>query len=314
MHPKNRSKGISAALASALLLGLLPVFGKQALLFGFSPLAVVSIRTGLAVSLLFGFMLYKRQYFYIYPVGLLGCFLAGFINGIGSIFYYMALARIEASVGHLLYSFYPLFVAFWLFLDRQAVSSLTLFRLVLALPGSFLMLNSGSGLIDLTGAGFMLISAAFYALHLIINQRILYEAPAPTVTFYTLLGMGITVITAYLLFDRSLPVASTPWWPLIGMAVITFLARLTLFMGVKQLGGLQTAMLGLSELVVTVGLARLWLGETFTLQQWAGGVLIAASLILVGFDRYTPEKRHKTGWLAWLNSPRIPTIHLPWQN
>ena len=98
MERKNRSQGINAALSSAILLGLLPIFGKQALLSGFSPLAVVAVRTTLAVSLLAVFMLFQRPYLYIYPVGLIGCFLAGFINGIGSIFYYVALARLEASI------------------------------------------------------------------------------------------------------------------------------------------------------------------------------------------------------------------------
>ena len=45
------------------------------------------------------------------------------------------------------------------------------------------------------------------------------------------------------------------------MALITFFSRLTLFMGIKHLGGLQTALLGLAELFVTVILAQVWLGE-----------------------------------------------------
>ena len=309
----HHTKGISAALTSALLLGLLPVFGKQALLSGFSPLVVVSLRSGIAVCLLFVVMLFNRSYFYIYPVGLVGCFLAGFINGIGSIFYYFALARLDASVGHLLYAFYPLFVALWLFSDRQPVRRITLLRLALALPGAFLLLNSGSASIDLMGAAFMLLSALFYALHLIINQRILYEAPPPTVTFYTLIGMSLTVISAYFIFDRSMGVPGGSWWPLIGMALITFLSRLTLFMGVKKLGGLQTAILGFGELFVTVLLARLWLGDVLTPLQWLGAGFISASLTMIAFERFSPEKRHQIGWLSWLNSPRIPYINQPWQ-
>jgi drug/metabolite transporter (DMT)-like permease len=313
MMNKTRSKGINAALASALLLGMLPILGKQALISGFSPLAVVSIRSGLAVSLLFIFMLFHRRFFYIYPVGLLGCFLAGFINGIGSIFYYLALSRLDASIGHLLYSFYPLFVVFWLLSDRQSINYLTIFRLLLALPGAYLLLNSGQNQIDLTGAGYMIISAAFFALHLIINQRILYEVPPPTVTFYTLAGMSITVISAYLIIDRSLSAVSSNWWPLFGMAFITFLSRLMLFMGVKTLGGLQTAILGFGELLITVLLAQIWLGESLSPLQWLGAGLIGASMILVGFDRFSGEKRHQTGWLAWLNPPQFPYTNQPWQ-
>jgi uncharacterized membrane protein len=45
-------KGVEAALASALFLGVIPIFGKQAITAGFSPLAVVAFRTILAAGLL----------------------------------------------------------------------------------------------------------------------------------------------------------------------------------------------------------------------------------------------------------------------
>ena len=49
----------------------------------------------------------------------------------------------------------------------------------------------------MVGAAMMFGAAFLYALHLLINQRVLYEVPAPTVTFYTLLGMSITVLIAF---------------------------------------------------------------------------------------------------------------------
>lgn len=313
MSANQRAKGIQSALASALLLGIVPVFGKQAILIGFSPLAVVALRTSIAAFLLFMLMLiYKRQFFYIFPVGLYGCILAGFINGLGSILYYTALSRINAGIGQLIYSFYPLFVALWLLMDRQAINRLTIFRLALAVPGVILLLSTGENRVDLLGAMLMLGSAILYALHLIINQRVLFEVPAPTVTFYTLVSMAATVIIAFLLFKPGFPPPQTPWWPILGMGILTFLSRLTLFYGVKNLGGLQTALLGLGELLVTVALAHIWLGEHMGPWQWIGTGLLCASLILVGYDRYPPEKRRTTGWLAWLNPPQITNSEFPW--
>jgi hypothetical protein len=60
-------------------------------------------------------------------------------------------------------------------------------------------------------------------------------------------------------------------------------------------------------------LARLWLGESLNIIQWLGAFCIGASLFLVGFEKQAAEKRHQTGWLAWLNPPRMPTTNLPWQ-
>jgi drug/metabolite transporter (DMT)-like permease len=309
-----KTKGLKAAISSAILLGLAPVFGKQAILLGFSPLAVVAFRTtGAALLLLIPLLIFGRKYLYIYPVGLIGCIAAGVINGIGSILYYTALSRLDASVGQLLYSFYPLFVAFWLLLDRHPLSRLTIFRLGLALPGIYLLLQNGGAPVDLIGAVMMLGAAILYALHLIINQRILYEVPAPTVAFYTLSAMAITVTIAYMLFDRQLPVTNVTWWPILAMAMITFLSRLALFQGVKHLGGLQTAILGLGELVITIILSMIWLGDRLSLIQWIGAGLLSASLFLVGYDKMTPDKRKTTGMLAWLNPPKINPTDFPGQ-
>ncbi len=315
MNPNRRSVGIQAALISAISMGMAPIFGKQAMLFGFGPLSVVFLRTGMAFLVILAIMaIFKRSFFYIYPVGLVGCVLAGVINGFGSIFYYVGLSRIDASVGQLVYSFYPLFLAFWLLLDRQPIKKLTILRLVMALPGVFLLISAGKKSIDLVGASFMLVSAVLYALHLLINQRILYEVPAPTVTLYTLLSMALTLTLAFFFFDRYVPPAGANWWPIIGMAFTTFISRITLFLGVKHLGGLQTAILGLGELLVTVALAVVWLGESLTPLQWCGAFLLILSMFLVGFDRYSPEKRRSRSWLSWLNPPRINPSDLPWQS
>jgi drug/metabolite transporter (DMT)-like permease len=314
MNKAGRAKGIQAALTSAVFLGLAPIFGKQAILQGFTPFAVVFLRTGIAfLLLLFVMIIFWRNYFYIYPLGLIGCILAGITNGLGSIFYYVGLSRVNASIGQLVYSFYPLFVALWLVLDRQAIRKITIFRLGLALPGIVLLVSADGGTVDLIGAAFMLISAVLYALHLIINQRILYEAPAQTVALYTLLSMSVTVSIVFFLFDQSIPTLDVSWTAVLTLSFITFISRVTLFMGIKHLGGLQTAILGLSELLITIFFAHLWLGDKLNSLQWIGAVLLGISVFLVGFDRYVPVKKHTSGLLSWLNPPHIRQTDFPWQ-
>ncbi len=311
----DKTKGIVASISSALFLGLTPIFGKQSILLGFTPLAVVAIRSSIAaLLLLFFLLLFKRQFFYIYPFGLIGCFSAGFVNGVGSILYYSALARLDASIGQLLYSFYPLFVALILLMDRQSVSRVTLLRLTLALPGIYLLISNSQSQIDWIGALMMVGASFLYALHLIINQRILVDVPAPTVTLYTLIAMAVTVTGAFLLFHPNLPPSGTTWWPLLALALITFCARLTLFLGVKHLGGLQTSLLGLGELLVTIVLAQIWLGERLTMDQWIGALLISLNLLLVAYDHPSAGKRYSKGLLRWLNPPDINPTDFPFQD
>jgi drug/metabolite transporter (DMT)-like permease len=305
---KARTAGINAALVSAFFLGLAPVFGKAAMDAGkFTPYAVVALRTGMAALLLLLLMaLFRRKFLYIYPAGLMGCAIAGVINGIGSVFYYIGLSKLNASVAQMLYALYPFFVAIWLKLDHQPASKLTVFRIIIACFSAILLTWAGTGMIDLVGVAFMLIAAALYAFHIPINQRVLFDVPAPTVTLYTLISMSAVVIPAYLIFDRSIPMAGAPWLPVFGLTAVTFFSRLLLFMGVKHIGGMQTALLGLGELIVAVVFSHLWLGETLTTLQWAGMAGLGISLLLVWFEKPPSAPLHTQGLLSWLQPPDFP--------
>jgi drug/metabolite transporter (DMT)-like permease len=306
---KKRNQGISAALISAALIGMAPVFGKAAMGPGqFSPFAVVALRTGMAAALLVLIIAaFRRQFLYIYPAGFYGCMLAGALNGTGSIFYYVGLSKLNASVAQMLYALYPFFVAFWLQLDGQPPSRLTLARIGIASFSAFLLTKVGSGSIDLTGVAFMLISAALYALHLPVNQRVLYDVPAPTVTVYTLMAMSAIVIPAYFVVNPPWPVANAPWLPVLGLTAVTFISRLMLFLGVKNIGGMQTALLGLAELLVAIFFSYILLGETLSAWQWAGTAGLGASLLLVWFEKPAPHHLHTKGLLSWLQPPEFPS-------
>src|SRR6266496_1286703 len=304
-----RSTGINAAIISALFLGFTPVFGKAAMGAGkFSPLAVVALRTSMAALLLVIIIaVFKRRILYIYPAGLIGCLLAGAVNGIGSIFYYIGLSKLNASIAQMLYALYPFFVAFWLQLDKQTPSKLTKLRIILAILSVFFLTRIQTGNIDKWGVVFMLIAAALYALHLPINQRVLYDVPAPTVTVYTLMAMSMIVIPAYFIFDRSWPTGNAPWLAVLGLTAVTFLSRLMLFLGVKHIGGMQTALLGLGELLVAIIFSHWWLGDSLTQLQWMGTAGLGVSLLLVWFEKPPSNPLPTHGLLGWIQPPDFPT-------
>ncbi len=306
--PKKQTAGIVAAFSSAVFLGFAPVFGKLAITEGFTPFAVVALRTGFAAAILvIVISLFYPQYLYIFPVGLAGCMLAGAINGLGSLLYYLALERLDASLGQLLYSLYPFFVALWLILDHQPPSRLTFFRIVLATIAVLLLTSVPGRNVDAAGVMMMIGAAVLYAMHLPINQRVLYEVPAPTVTLYTLLAMSAIVIPAYFMFDRAWPAVNIPWLPVAGLTFVTVFSRIALFLGVKKIGGMQTALLGLAELLIAIFFSHIWLGESLSLLQWLGALGLGISLILVMYEDHTPPIHSgKTGWLSWIRAPGLP--------
>ena len=280
---RTQAQGVSAALLSAVVLGLSPTFGKQAMLAGTPPISVVALRTLFAMLALWVvFALFRRQYLYIYPVGLYGCLAAGLINGLGSLMYYTGLGRLDASLAQLLYTLYPIFLTLFARLDGHNISRLTMFRLLLALLAVYALTRTGHLETDWAGALLMLGAGAFYAAHLAVNQRVLYDVPAPTVAVYTLTAMAVTVSVGYLLAGAPvMPPTPAAWEAVLLLTLVTVISRLSLFMGLKRLGGLQTALIGLSELLVTVLSALLLLGEKLAPAQWLGAALLAGSILLV---------------------------------
>jgi drug/metabolite transporter (DMT)-like permease len=283
------TQGVTAALLSAVVLGLAPIFGKQAILAGNSWLTVVALRTVLAGAALWSLYALRRRwrrYIYIYPVGFAACLLAGVINGLGSLMYYNGLGRLDAALAQLLYMLYPLFLTLLSRLDGHPIPRFTLFRLSLALLAVTLLKWSSPAGADWYGALLMIGSGFMYALHLAVNQRVLYDVPAPTVTLYTLSAMALTVSAAYALSGApALPAAFPAWQPVLLLTASTLISRLMLFIGVKHLGGPQTALLSLAELLVTVLAAMLLLGEQLAFGQWLGAGLLAASVLLVTRDK-----------------------------
>ncbi len=300
-------RGVPYAFLSALFLGVTPILGKQAILTGLSGLIVVSARSvGASLLLFLAILLFRRRYLYIYPVGLGGCVLAGTVNGLGSLFYYSGLERVDAGLGQLLYATYPIFVALLLFLDGQHHSRLTLFRLALSVPAVVLLTQANVAEVDLVGIGFMLISGALYGLHIPINERVLYEVPAPTVTLYTLLSMAtVVLVTTAILAGPITEVPTGSIVPVLALTLVTFLSRLTLFSGVKSIGGMQTSLIGLGQLVITLLLAHLWLGETLSITQWVGVGLLGLALSFVGREQLPSPRPRLSGWLYWLRPPII---------
>lgn len=93
---------------------------------------------------------------------------------------------------------------------------------------------------------------------------------------------------------------------MLGITLVTFFSRITLFLGVKHLGGLQTAILGLGELLVTLLASHLWLGERLSWQQWIGAALLGISLVLIIREKHDQPKKATGGWLSWLRPPGLP--------
>ncbi len=282
------SKSLNAALLSPLFLGLAPIFGKIALRGGSDPFTLAAIRTTLAaVFLWILYLIFWRKYIYIYTAGFLGCAVIGTVNGIGSLLYYNGLSRLDASLSQLLNGMYLIFVVLLVRLGGQTLSWRTGVRVLLALFGLLLITGGMRGTIDWLGVGLMLGNALLFAGTVILSQRVLYEMPARTVTLYVVSVMAVVVVMARAAYDlRWLPQTSDAMYAIVALSISTALSRLMLFSGVKTLGSLQTSLLAISEIAVSMTLSYVFLDERLAVLQWIGVATFLISLLLQGDARY----------------------------
>jgi len=278
---------IGATLAATVLAGFAPILGKFAYRAGVAPFTLVALRTALAAGLLWAFYaLVWRRYIRI-PWRLLpGCIGMGIANGLGSLLYYSGLSRMDASLAHLLYAMYPFWVFIFLSAAGHPVSRLAIVRLALVLMSVVLLTWQGAGLIDLLGVTLMIGAGALYGWHLVLGQWSLADVDSRTVTLYSLTTMAVVVGIAWLFQPHpTAPITTEGWTAIVLLAIFpTALARLLVFTGLQRLGGFQTSLLSIAEVLVAVAAAFLLLGESFTVQQWIGAAVFTVSILLIGRD------------------------------
>ena len=301
---------ISSSLLATLFAGLAPIFGKLAYQAGVDAVTLVALRTLIAAGLLWLFyLLLWRRHIAIGWHNLAGCVGMGLANGVGSLLYYNGLTRVDASLGHMLYSMYPFWVFIFLSAAGHPISRLVVVRLGLALLSVFLLAGysggHGAGQADPLGVTLMIGSGALYGFHLVLGQWTLVDADPRTVTLYVLTTMAVVVGIARLAqvqpayassapsivpIGQSLlagggPISPQGWLAIVLLAIFpTALARLLVFAGLRRLGGIQASLLGIAEVLVALTFAFFWLGESFTLVQWIGAVLFVASALLIARD------------------------------
>ena len=285
---RERITGVGATLLSTVFLGWAPIFGKLAYNANVSPYTLVAGRTILAAALLWLFYLvFWRRYILVTRSELAGCVGMGLVNGLGSLFYYAALSRIDASLVSLINVLYPLWVVVFLAASGQPLSYFTAMSLLLAGAGVGMLTQAKGGAADALGIMMMLAASFAYGWHLVLGQWVLADTPPRSVALHVVTTMAAVVGVARLLPGTPLESISTAGWEaMVGLGVVTALSRLFMFMGLGRLGGIQTALLGLSELFVTLLMAFLLLGERLTLWQWVGGgLLIMAGLFVMKDSR-----------------------------
>lgn len=298
---RTRLTGVILTVLSTICAGTAPIFGKLAFRADVTPYTLVALRTTLAALSLWAFyLIFWRSCIPVRGSTLAGCVAMGVANGVGSLLYYPGLARIDASLAQLLYALYPVWVFIFLSAAGHPVSRLAVVRLGVALLGVYLLTFTPEASFDFLGAMLLLAAGAAYGWHLVLGQWTLADVDSRTVTLYVVTTMAVVVdIVRFSIGTPLEPISVEGWVAIVGLALVAMaLARLLVFAGLSRLGGIQTSILSVGELVVALLLAYLLLGERMTLVQWTGAFLIGTSMIMIGRE----SELELESWERWLVS------------
>jgi drug/metabolite transporter (DMT)-like permease len=271
--------GWSAALLSTLSFSIAAPIGTVLINLGVDPTTILLCRFWLAVALLFGTLRLTAPGKLRLPRrGLLSVGMAGFSIGVAVLLYFWSLTRLHTSIAAMLIALEPLATLLMLALRGERFTYRNTLRVGLGLAGVYLLVGF-QGSADLLGVLMVLGVVLLSSFHTVSLQWFLGEHDGRTVTAYVVLTMALT-ISAYWLIQRPVvPPLTWRFWLGVGaMALIsTYVARLTLFAGVKRLGGGQVALLAPVETLLTVIFSVIFLGDRLSLAQGLGGVLILVS-------------------------------------
>ena len=273
-----RFSGVYSGLLASFLLGWAPILGKFAYKANVDPLTLAALRTAVAALFLWGFfLLFSPKRILLRWPEIFSCALIGIINGLGSLFYYSGLSRLDASRASLLGALYPVWVIVFLSASGQKIRRLTLVRLFISLIGAVLVTSPWmmGGLTDYLGVMLMAAYAAITGWYLVMGQWVLSDVPSQSGTLYILTGMAVTVAAARILAGGAVsPISTTGWAAITTLGLTTALSRLAMFFSLEKLGGVQTAIISLMELAVSLTLAFVFLGDRLSWYQWVGAVLL----------------------------------------
>jgi drug/metabolite transporter (DMT)-like permease len=279
---RNYVGGLILALLGVLCVSVAPTLIKVGLTAAIDPVTLLALRM-ISAAIVFwplSLLLWPDK-LRIDRRGLKACAAVGLTNTISLLCFYLALTRIEASVGLIIFSLYPLAALLMLAVRGERITGRSYIRLGLAILGVYFLLGF-TGTVDLLGILFALGAATGYALHMNLIQWNLSSYASQTVALYTITTMALlTTIIRLLQCVPWRPLSPIGWGVVLGTGVVaTILARLALFAGIHRVGSGQVALLGPVETFFSTLWAILFLGEQLTVWQWIGGLLIVLSAML----------------------------------
>lgn len=274
--------GFLFALGASILFAIRPIFVKLVYAQGVDSTTLIAFRmlfsAPIYAALLFWFLrdsnkrakLNKSNVFYSALIGLIGYYLASYLDLLG-------LQYVTTQLGRMILYIYPTFtVVFAAILLGEKITLKTLISLVIAYAGVLIILghdlNAFGSSIKL-GAAFIALSALAFSFYMIFSKSLINEIGSRVFTCITLLSASIAIFIHYsITHSVSNPAVNAKALGLILIIAIFCTVIPTFFTtaAIARIGGDKTSIISMVGPAFTSVFAVLILAESFTIYHLIG--------------------------------------------
>jgi len=282
--------GVGFILLTSLQFGSVVVLGKIATRAGGLPIAsLLAVRFALSAALLAAALVVVRRPLRAasgegWRLAVLG--VAGY--AVEAAFFFAGLKHGTAAAATILFFTYPVVVAMISFAIGKGLPGWVLGGALLAAVGGAAVVAVAGGGVDIDGLGVALelgssLTFAFY----LVGADVVLKRTDPVVGAMWVAGAAAVGLAVYAIAtgDAQLPEGWHQWGPVLGMGAFTAGAFATLFVGLRRLGAVRTAILSASEPLTASVLAAIFLGERVGAGTAIGGVMIIGAAVAASVAR-----------------------------
>lgn len=280
-------KGYVFAAAAAAAYGTNPAFAIPLYNDGMNPNSVLLFRYVLGIPLLALVIAIRKMDFRLKRGEVFQVFFLGILMAVSSLTLFKSYEYINSGVASTLLFVYPVMVAVIMIFFFHETFKVSLSVCFIFMAVGLYLLTGNNGHQALNGYGFMLVmvSALTYALYIILVNvsKTASNIPTTKLLFYVLI-FGSTVFLFNIAAGDNVvfPHRGACWFNLAALAIIpTVLSLACTSVAIRLIGSTPTAIFGALEPVTAVILSVVLLGQTMTLREIAGGILIVVATTIV---------------------------------
>lgn len=274
--------GVLFTLAAAIGFALSLVMARLSYEYGTNPQSVMLVRFVAMLVVLVLWARYKGLSLRLQAADLRGCLLCGFLYFSGIFAYLSSVAWLPVSLSVLIFYTFPILVALIsAVMFRRMPSALTFFALGVAFGGLLLALDIRGVTVSTVGLAFAIYAAVAVAFNLVLSAIILQRVPTAIFTTYTAaVSALLAIIVVVFSGGVQLPTGTVGWIAFLAMLLSFFIGFISTFIAVGRLGSLRFSSIMNLEPIATIVFALLLLGETLSLMQMVGAMVVIAGVVL----------------------------------